>query len=187
MDSLKSEKVMILEHLVNRGAGAATETGLKYCREFTDASVVVMIDADAQHDAEDISKLLDAHFERQADITIGNRFIDENNVIPFRNRFYNHIANIITTVFSGLRVRDSQSGFKVFSRKALDTIVIEQERFEHCSEIFIKAFENKLSIIDVPVKVSYSPDVRGKGQNLFNGVRTFINLLHSELFKNKET
>ncbi len=176
---------IILRHLVNRGAGAATETGLQFCREIINPVAVVMLDADTQHDADDIGKLVTAHFESDADITIGNRFIENSANIPFKNRFYNKVANIITSIFAGRKVSDSQSGFKVFNRRALHSIIIEQERFEHCSEIFIKAHEHNLKVIDVPIKVYYIPEIDGKGQNLSTGVRTFINLLHSALFKNK--
>src|SRR5687767_11745455 len=62
IDLIKEPDVTILTHLVNRGAGAATETGLKYCRDFLKVQTVVMIDADTQHDPDDINKLLAAHF-----------------------------------------------------------------------------------------------------------------------------
>lgn len=185
IEKISDLNVIVLSHLVNRGAGAATETGLKYCREVIDAETVVMIDADTQHDPEDISKLVEALYKSNADIAIGNRFLENPKKVPFKNRFYNKIANIITSIFAGKKVLDSQSGFKVFNRKALHSIIIEQERFEHCSEIFIKAHEYSLMIINVPIKVYYIPEIAGKGQNLFTGIRTFINLLHSAIVKNK--
>lgn len=185
-DSMKAlNNVTILTHLVNRGAGAATETGLKYCRDIINAETVVMIDADTQHDVNDIERLLEAHYSNKADITIGNRFLNSETNIPFKNWCYNQIANIITAVFSGKHVSDSQSGFKVFNKKALSRIVIEQDRYEHCSEIFIKANEYRLKVIDVPVRVYYSDEIKDKGQHFTNGVRTFINLFHSVIFKNK--
>jgi len=175
---------IILQHLVNRGAGAATETGLNYCRDVAKADTVVMIDADTQHDAADIIKLLDEHRKQQADITIGNRFLLENEEIPAKTVLFNQIANIVTGIFAGERVHDSQSGFKVFNQKALQSIIIEQDKYEHCSEILIKAHEHKLKVIDVPITVYYPEEIKGKGQHFLNGVKTFINLLHAALFKN---
>ena len=55
---LKDHEVIVLHHLINRGAGAATETGLKYCRDFLDFDAVVTIDADTQHDAADIDSIV---------------------------------------------------------------------------------------------------------------------------------
>lgn len=183
IDLIRGKKVTILEHLVNRGAGAATETGLKYCRTILDADTVVMIDADAQHEVEDIDKLLDAHKKQDADITIGNRFMENKKNTPTQRWFYNQIANVVTSVFAGKRVHDSQSGFKVFNKNALQRIVIEQDRYEHCSEILIKGLEYKLKIIEVPIRVYYTPETMAKGQHFINGIRTFINLLYSVLFK----
>ena len=186
IDSIKEMGIITLHHLVNRGAGAATETGLKYCRTILNAETVVMIDADTQHDVNDIRKLIDAHEQQSADITIGNRFLENKKNIPAQRWFYNQIANIVTSVFAGKRVHDSQSGFKVFNKKALQTIIIEQDRYEHCSEILIKGLENKLKIIEVPIRVYYTPETIAKGQHFLNGIRTFVHLLHSVLFKRNQ-
>jgi glycosyltransferase involved in cell wall biosynthesis len=183
MELIKDLNVRILYHLVNRGAGATTETGLKYCREIINAETVVMIDADTQHNANDISKLIDAHFKENADITIGNRFIENVKDVPFKNWCYNQIANIITSILASKRFSDSQSGFKVFNQKALKKIIIDHDRYEHCSEILIKAHQNNLKIIDVPIRVYYGVEIKDKGQHFVNGIRTLINLLYSVLFK----
>src|SRR5688572_31675875 len=71
MEKLYKHDVIILHHLINRGAGAATETGLKYCREFLDFDTVVTIDADTQHDPGDLDFLVEEHISKKADLTIG--------------------------------------------------------------------------------------------------------------------
>jgi glycosyltransferase involved in cell wall biosynthesis len=185
IDLIQKCNITILHHIVNRGAGAATETGLKYCREFTKYDTIVMIDADTQHDVNDIDKLIEAHNKYKPDITVGNRFLENTKNIPFKNWYYNQVANLVTSVFTGKWVYDSQSGFKVFNRNALNRIIIEHDKYEHCSEIFIKAHEYKLKVIDVPIRVYYREEIKDKGQNIFNGIRTFINLFYSALFKNK--
>src|SRR4029079_3352819 len=73
MNNLHHEGIIILHHLINRGAGAATETGLNYCRKFLEFDAVITIDADTQHDPGDIQHLLKEHLSRGADLTIGNR------------------------------------------------------------------------------------------------------------------
>lgn len=183
VSQIRSSHLTILTHPVNRGAGAATETGLQYCRELIGFDAVVTIDADTQHDPGDIDKLLEAHFSEQADITVGNRFMNTENDIPGAVRFFNRIANITTSVLSGTKVTDSQSGFKVLSKKAVDSIRLEHDNYEYCSELFVKAHKLKLKIINVPVRVYYPEEIRGKGQNIFWGIRTFFNLVYSALFK----
>ena len=175
--------VVLLTHPVNRGAGAATETGLQYCRGQEAFDAVVTIDADTQHDPADIVHLLTAHFEQQADITVGNRFMNKQNHIPGPVRFFNKIANLTTMMLSGSAVSDSQSGFKVLSKKTVEQIRFEHDNYEYCSELFVKARKLGLRIIEIPVKVYYPEEIRGKGQKLFRGIRTFFNLVYSTLFK----
>lgn len=177
--------VIILQHPINRGAGAATETGLEYCRRYLNFDAVVTIDADTQHDAGDISSMVMEHFRQQADITIGDRLSDGSNVIPRTVRFFNTLANLTTLILSFRKVNDSQSGFKVLSRKAVDLIRLEHDNFEFCTELFVKAEKYHLKVIHVPVRVYYPAELRHKGQNLSSGVRTFVNLLYSTLFKHK--
>lgn len=184
MENLRKHDVIILHHLLNRGAGAATETGLKYCREHLNFETVVTIDADTQHDPDDLDHLLEQHLLQQADLTIGNRFLKDAHLVPAEKRFFNRVANLTTTLLCGHKVTDSQSGFKAFSRKALEQIILEQDKYEYCTEIFIKAYQLHLKVIDVPVRSYYPEEIKNKGQNLFHGVNTFINLLYSAMFKN---
>lgn len=183
VSGIRSSNVTILTHPVNRGAGAATETGLQYCREQGAYDAAVTIDADTQHDPGDIEKLLDAHFAEHADITVGNRFMNTENEIPGAVRFFNVIANLTTSVLAGAKVTDSQSGFKVLSKRAVESIRLEHDNYEYCSELFVKAHKLKLKVINIPVRVYYPEEIRGKGQNIFWGIRTFFNLVYSALFK----
>lgn len=184
MENLQKHNVTILHHLLNRGAGAATETGLRYCREHLTFETVVTIDADTQHDPDDLDHLVEQHLAHKADVTIGNRFMKDAHLIPSDKRFFNRIANLTTTILCGHRVTDSQSGFKAFSRKALEQIVLEQDKYEYCTEIFIKAYHHRLKVIDVPVRSYYPEEIKHKGQNIFHGINTFMNLIYSAMFKN---
>lgn len=185
MDSIKKLPVIVLHHPINRGAGAATETGLEYCRRFLDFDAVVTIDADTQHDAGDIRQMVNEHFSQQADITIGDRLSEPTNKIPGAVRFFNSLANLTTLFLSFRKIKDSQSGFKVLSRKAVELIRFEHDNYEFCTELFVKAGKHHLKVIHVPVRVYYPVELKRKGQNLSSGIRTFVNLLYSTLFKNK--
>lgn len=184
MENLHKHGVIILHHLLNRGAGAATETGLHYCREQLSFYTVVTIDADTQHDPDDLDYLVEQHILQHADVTIGNRFMRDAHLIPSDKRFFNWIANLTTTILSGHKVTDSQSGFKAFSRNALEKIVLEQDKYEYCTEIFIKAYQLRLKVIDVPVRSYYPEEIKHKGQNILHGINTFMNLVYSAMFKN---
>jgi glycosyltransferase involved in cell wall biosynthesis len=173
----------VLYHWVNRGVGAATETGLTYFREKGLWDCLVTIDGDQQHSAEDIEQLVCAHLGHKADLTVGDRFMNGTNEIPTIRIFYNAVADGITTLMSGKRVRDSQSGFKVWSKKAVELIKIEQNGYEFCSEVLIKAHHFGLRVHNQPIQVYYPEEIKDKGQNFYKGVKTFANLMHHFLFK----
>lgn len=175
---------IVISHLLNRGVGAATETGLEYFRTNKKYKFAVTIDGDNQHDPFDIEFLLEKHIEENADITIGNRFMSKDNNIPGIRRFYNFLADILTSFFVLKKVNDSQSGFKSWSRKATKTIHIEQDGYDFCSEVIIKAYHNKLKIINVPINVYYPDNYSEKGQNLNQGIKTALNIVYHSLFKN---
>jgi glycosyltransferase involved in cell wall biosynthesis len=185
MENLRKHGVIILHHLLNRGAGAATETGLRYCRDHLNFETIITIDADTQHDPEDLNHLLEQHLLQNSDVTIGNRFMENSNLIPADKKFFNSVANIRTSLLCGNWISDSQSGFKAFSIKAVKLIILEQDKYEYCSEIFIKAYQLGLKVINVPVKSYYPESIKNKGQNLFHGINTFMNLVYSAMFKNK--
>ena len=177
------EGAKVLTHLINRGAGAATETGLQYFRQQPNLKLAVTIDGDNQHAPSDIEQLVASHLSGNADLTIGDRFMSGKNIIPKTRRVYNWMADLITSVLSWNRVKDSQSGFKVWSKKAADLIRIEQDGYEFCSEVLIKAHHHRLQLENVPVKVFYPKDYNRKGQNFGVGVKTVFKLLHYTLFK----
>jgi glycosyltransferase involved in cell wall biosynthesis len=174
----------VIKHLINRGVGAATETGLRFFRANVEFEFAVTIDGDNQHDPTDINYLLSKQMEENADLTIGNRFMSKENDIPNIRKFYNLIADILTSLLVLKKVSDSQSGFKAWSKKAARTIQIEQDGYDFCSEVIIKAYHHKLKIINVPINVYYPVNYSDKGQNLNQGIKTALNIIYHSLFKN---
>ncbi len=107
------DEVQVLNHAVNLGAGAATQTGIDFALA-QGADVIVTIDADQQHFPDDIDRIVQRLEEKNADIVIGSRFLYSKNKIPFIRIIYNKIGNLLTFVFTGMTVSDSQSGMKAF-------------------------------------------------------------------------
>lgn len=165
-----SKNVFLKVHSINKGAGAATRSGLDYARKINKFDFVVLMDSDGQHDPKDISKLLD--FSKDYDVVIGSRMIDNNNM-PFFRKFANKFGSFITWLFFGLYVTDSQSGFKVFNKKAYSNIKITYDRYEFCSEIIGQIKKKNLTFKEIPIKVIYNDHSmnKGHGQGLFNGFK----------------
>ncbi len=167
---------IVLTHLINRGAGAAIQTGIEYAQK-CNYSYVVMMDSDGQHLVEDIQNLCAVIKDTQADIVIGNRFSLKSNSIPKHRRFYNFTANVLTNLFCTKKYKDTQSGFRLLNKKALENIHLKNRGFAFCSEMLIQADQKGLQVVEVPIQVVYSDYSMSKGQNLFVGIKTALDIL----------
>ena len=173
----------VIEHSINCGAGAATMTGLRAARELGFSSAVT-IDADGQHDARDIPRLLETLQTEHADLVIANRF-GQKNVIPWVRRLANFIGNILTFAVTGLYLPDTQCGFKVFGPKALATIDLKMSGYEFCTEVIREAAHHRWKIVSVPSKVMYSEYTLAKGHSgvFASGLRTAAKILIRTLLR----
>jgi len=171
----------VLTHVINCGAGAATQTGLSYAFDFG-ADYVITFDGDGQHDAADIPGIVSFAEKEQKDVIIGSRFLTKNE-IPRLRIWGNKIANGITFFLSGISVSDSQSGFKVFSRHAISRINITANGFEFCTEIIRAIANENLSYAEYPIKVYYSEESMAKGQNFSTGIVTVFKLIVRSLMR----
>ncbi|MBN1384716.1 MAG: glycosyltransferase family 2 protein [Elusimicrobia bacterium] len=171
--------VYVVKHLLNRGVGCASATGFEIAK-ILNPEIVVTFDADGQHDADDIIKLIEPIQKGEVDVVIGSRMLAKSGM-PWKRIIYNKIANIATLVIYGFTLSDTQSGLKAFNRKAFNLIDIETSRMEFCSEIIHKLKEKKLKFKEVEVKSIYTDYSLSKGQGLVNGIKTFIRLVLDRL------
>lgn len=174
-DKARTSGAIVVRHTENCGAGAATMTGIEAARAIG-ADIVVTLDADEQHNPNDIPALITPITEGRADIVFANRF-GRRNKIPFIRRAFNAVGNIITFAATGKWVSDSQCGFKAFGPKAVRQIDLKMSGYEFCTEIVREAAKNKWQIAQVPAKVLYSEYTLAKGQSFAGGVRTALRIL----------
>ncbi|MFA7681683.1 MAG: glycosyltransferase family 2 protein [Candidatus Peribacteraceae bacterium] len=165
----------VIRHIENCGAGAATMTGIEAARK-NNPDVIVTLDADGQHNPEDILLLVTPLKERSADVVFANRF-GQRNRIPFIRRIANGVGNIITFCATGRWVADSQCGFKAFGSKAMHQLDLKMSGFEFCTEIVRESVQHKWRIVQVPTKVLYSEYTLAKGQSFAGGIRTALKIL----------
>lgn len=149
--SARDAGAIVLSHIENCGAGAATMTGIEAAR-MLGADCIVTLDADEQHNPDDIPALLTPINNDTADIVFANRF-GRRNRIPFIRRFANGIGNMITFAVTGKWVSDSQCGFKVFGPKATREINLRMSGYEFCSEIVRECAQHRWRTAEVPAKV----------------------------------
>jgi glycosyltransferase involved in cell wall biosynthesis len=163
----------VLRHLTNLGVGAATITGLKAALQL-DADIIVTMDADGQHNPAEIERLVGCLIEGKLDVVIGSRLLSTG--MPLTRLGANLLLNFVTFFAYGKIVSDSQSGFKVFSKKALSKMDLNSSGYEICSEIIGEIYRKNLSYKSVPITPVYTPYSRAKGQHFLNGVNLILGL-----------
>lgn len=161
--------IQVISLPVNRGAGGATATLIEIAK-LKQVGYLVLIDADLQHNPQEISKLL--KYREKSDVIIGSRMIGHHRLnMPLSRRIANTFGSCITWIFFGIFVYDSQSGFKVLNKRALNSISLTFDRYEFCSEMLGECYKNNLRVREIPIGVHYSKHSleKGHGQNIFNG------------------
>jgi glycosyltransferase involved in cell wall biosynthesis len=166
----KSCGVWVVTHPINRGQGAALQTGIDFALR-RGAEFIVTFDSDGQHDPADIPAMLAPVQSGEADIALGSRFLGHTIGMPFSRRLVLKAAVIFTRIVSRIAVTDSHNGFRVFSRSAAQAIRIRQDRMAHASEILDEIRRLGLRFKEVPVTIRYSEATLEKGQSSWNAVR----------------
>lgn len=145
---------IVCQHGQNLGYGVAIRSALSKGREL-DADVLVILDGDGQHDPRDIPKLMEPLLDGKADIVIGSRFLGGVSKPPFFRRQGQRVLTVFTNLGSGQKVTDSQSGFRVYSAKALKELDLSESGMSIGSEMQFAISKAGLRVAEVPIEVSY--------------------------------
>lgn len=173
---------VVLRHLLNLGQGAALRTGIRAALD-RGADIVVTFDADLQQDAAEIPNLVAPVAAGLAEVALGSRFLGVAVRMPASRRLLLKLAIIFTRVTTGLNLTDTHNGFRVFSRRAAESIRISQNGFAHASEIITEISRLKLKFTEVPVKVCYSQYSLSKGQSGRGAAKIILDLLKGDIFQ----
>ena len=168
---------IVLRHPVNRGQGAALQTGDEYALA-KGAEAVAHFDADGQFNPDDIAPAVKAMAESGVDVVFGSRFLDKRSGVPFLKKYFIlPIARWINFLFTGVLLSDAHNGFRVLSRRVLEKIKITQDGMAHNSEIVAQIKRGGWRFIERPVEVSYSE----YGQGLAGGLKIIRDLFISKI------
>jgi len=170
---------IVIDHILNSGAGGATATGLSYANQ-NGYDIAATMDADGQHAPEDVIKGIDEIQKQGADLLIGSRLIDAEGMSKVK-RLGNRGLSLITYLLFGINTTDSQSGLRIFSRKTLESLRWKTAGFEFCSEMIWRAKQLNLTIGEYPIQAIYTDYSRSKGQNNWNAVNILKSLLKRRL------
>ena len=150
--------VIVVNHERNLGYGAAIKTIFLKARE-VDADILVTMDGDGQHRIEDLKTITKPILEKQSDIVIGSRFLEdkEKNIPKYRKIGIKAITKLANISLEN-PITDSQSGFRSYSKKAIEEITPSENGMGISNEILIKASKLGMKILEVPIEVLYDGD-----------------------------
>ena len=141
---------MVVRHKENRGYGAAIRTCFETAKEL-DADIMVILDSDGQHDPSYIPEFIKALRTNGADVVIGSRFLTKNKLSPIPK--YRIVGMKVLNLFTrlhGTKTTDSQSGYRAYSRRAIEKIRVTNPDMGAGSEILTQAkdYNLKLKLVD---------------------------------------
>lgn len=165
----------VIEHILNSGAGGATATGLSYANQ-NGFDFAVTMDADGQHLSKDVVTGIKIAQKGATDLLIGSRLIDTKGMSKVKV-LGNKGLSVITGLLFGVSVTDSQSGLRIFSRKALESLRWKTSGYEFCSEMLWRAKQLNLDISEYPIKAVYTDYSKTKGQNNWNAINIVKSLI----------
>lgn len=166
---------VVVRHVINTGAGGATATGLAYARSL-DFDLAACMDADGQHLSIDVERGVEELAKRRADLLIGSRLIDSQGMSKAKV-VGNRGLSLFTWALFGIKATDSQSGLRIFSRRAIERLNWKSSGFEFCSEMLWRAKQAGLVIDEYPIQAVYTDYSKSKGQNNWNGINIVKSLL----------
>jgi glycosyltransferase involved in cell wall biosynthesis len=164
----------VLRHKTNLGKGVALHTLFTKAREMG-ADIIVTLDADGQHDPVEIPSLVKAMETCHADIVVGSRFIEGNNGNNQIPR-YRILGNKVLSMITDRRITDTQSGFRVYNKAAINSLIPMEAGMGVDSELLIKARETGLRIVEVPIKVSYNVPKSSKHNALLQSGQVILSI-----------
>lgn len=158
----------VIKHPENMGKGAALKTGFSAIKN---SDIIVTIDGDGQHNPKEIPKLTNPIEKGEADIVNGSRYLQNNqNGTPTYRRLGQTVLDTATNMNSGLKVTDSQSGFRAFASYTIPAFRFTKENFAIESEMLMDAANQGFKIKEVQIGVSYDKNSSGNGIHTKNAV-----------------
>ncbi len=148
----KMKRVHIARHDVNKGKGEALKTGFMYAYE-NSFKYVAILDADNQHDPNDLYPLIKKMKSEKYDIVLGKR--TNYREMPFIREVTNKVTSLVISLLCKNRVIDSQTGFRLMKTKIIPFIQVKTSRFEAESEMLIQIGRKGFHIGEANVSTLY--------------------------------
>jgi glycosyltransferase involved in cell wall biosynthesis len=164
----------VLRHAINSGKGMALRTAFEWAMD-KQVDILVTLDADGQHNPDEIPNIIAPILWQKADMVNGARFLKGHCIkVPRYRRFGQEILTHATNMTANVKLNDSQSGFRAFSKATFPSFRFNNNGMGVESEMISDATAAGFTITEVPITCRY--DVEG---STFNPVKHGMNVLGS--------
>jgi len=182
----KEKGAIIINHKKNLGYGAALISLFEKARK-ENAEIMITLDGDGQHDPAEIPNLVKVLTENKVDVVIGSRFLGKKTNYPVYRKTGIKIITSASNLGTDFKVTDSQSGFRVYSKKAIELIHPTEEGMSASTEILLKISNWDLSVAEAPITVSYEGETStqkpvSQGISVLMNTLKFISVKHPITF-----
>ena len=163
------DNVILLNHEVNMGKGAALKTAFNYIRELKDSYIIVTADSDGQHKPEDIYRVYNFYKKYNNGLVLGSRKFDGD--IPKRSAFGNNCARFLLQLCNGIRLNDTQTGLRAFGSDLIPFLLqIKGNRYEYEMDMLSLAKQRSIPIHEIAIETIY---INNNSGSHFRPVRDF--------------
>lgn len=171
----------VIKHETSQGTGAATKTAFEAAKR-SQADILVTLDGDGQHNADEIPLLLAPILNEEADLVIGSRFLRPDfHQMPKYRKFGIDVITFLYNFGSKVRVSDSQCCFRAHNHKLIEAVNITEAGFSFSVQVLIQARRKGFTIKEVPISCIYHS--QGSSLNpITHGLGVAFNVIKLRLF-----
>jgi len=180
LQNIDHPEIKVLAHERNLGKGAALQTGLGRAS----GDIILIQDADLEYDPSEYPNLLQPIISGKADVVLGSRFAGHgaHRVLYFWHYIGNRLLTQLSNLLTNLNLTDMEAGYKVFTRKALEGIQINESGFGFEPEIVAKIAKKRVRIYEVPISYYGRTYEEGKKIQWWDGLWALWCIIRYNLF-----
>jgi len=164
----KIPNIKLVRHRKNKGKGIAIKSGISKAS----GDIILIQDSDLEYFPVEIPNLIAPIISKKADVVLGSRFLGRIEGMSFSHLLANKFLSWCISLLSRRKITDVMTGYKIFTKEAIQGIEILSKGFEVETELVMKFCKKNLRILEVPIKYVH----RRKGKSKINWKHGFLSL-----------